>query len=115
MSVSITDTTTAATPAATSSARSDRRRRGRGDRRSTALMIALWCCALHFVLPLFWLLVASREINTDLFSSFGWFADQVSISDNLQTLFTTQDGIFGRWILNTIVYGQCPPGPRRWR
>ena len=82
-----------------------RRRSSRGSRRSTPLTILLWLCALYFVLPLFWLVIASTKDNSSLFSTFGlWFGDEISLVDNLRTLFSIRDGIFTRWILNTILY-----------
>lgn len=75
------------------------------NRRSTLLTVLLWLCAAYFLLPLLWLFFASTKSNADLFSSFGlWFGDSFSLFDNLATVFTTQDGIFLRWSLNTVVY-----------
>jgi multiple sugar transport system permease protein len=75
------------------------------NRRSTLLTVLLWLCAAYFLLPLLWLVFASTKSNADLFSSFGlWFGDSFSLFDNLATVFTTQDGIFLRWSLNTVVY-----------
>ena len=74
-------------------------------RRSSLLTVMLWLCALYFVFPLVWLVVASTKSNSDLFTSFGlWFGKNFSLWDNLVTVFTTQNGIFTRWILNTILY-----------
>lgn len=81
------------------------RRRLRSERRSNLLTIVLWLCALYFVLPLFWLVIASTKDNSALFSTFGlWFADSNSLGENLRTLFATQDGIFLRWMGNTLLY-----------
>lgn len=75
------------------------------NRRSSLLTILMWTCALYFLFPLVWLVVASTKDNADLFSSFGlWFGKSFSLWDNLITVFTTQNGIFLRWILNTILY-----------
>jgi multiple sugar transport system permease protein len=74
-------------------------------RRSTPLTVVMWLCALYFVLPLVWLVVASTKNNSDLFSSFGfWFGKQFSLWENLSTVFTTQGGIFTNWLVNTIIY-----------
>ena len=60
--------------------------------------------AAYFLLPLFWLVVASTKSNDDLFSTFGlWFAD-FNLIDNLKTLFTAQDGIYLRWMANSFIY-----------
>ncbi|WP_454855763.1 carbohydrate ABC transporter permease [Promicromonospora soli] len=81
-----------------------RRRRGAQARPSWILTIALLAAVAYFLLPLWWLVVASTKSNTDLFSSFGlWFAD-VSIGDNLRDVFTRQGGIYLTWARNTILY-----------
>ncbi|MET0297060.1 MAG: carbohydrate ABC transporter permease [Microbacterium sp.] len=65
----------------------------------------MWLCVLYFILPLWWLFVSSTKDNSALFSTFGmWFGGEFSLFDNLQTLFTIRDGIFSRWLLNTLYY-----------
>ncbi|MBE1879032.1 carbohydrate ABC transporter permease [Myceligenerans sp. TRM 65318] len=60
--------------------------------------------ALYAVAPLWWLLVAATKSREDLYSTNGmWFASP-GLLDNLQALFTYQDGIFVRWLWNTVVY-----------
>ena len=74
-------------------------------RRSVLLTVVLWLCVLYFVLPLWWLFVSSTKSNAALFSTFGlWFGGDFSLLENLQTLFTVRDGIYLRWVVNTIVY-----------
>ncbi len=74
-------------------------------RRSNLLTIVMWLCAAYFVLPLLWLAIASTKNNGDLFSSFGfWFGDRFSLLDNLQTVFTTQGGIYLSWAANSAFY-----------
>ena len=74
-------------------------------RRSNPLTILMWLCVLYFVLPLVWLVVASTKDNADLFTTFGFFfGSEFNLGDNLVTLFTTRDGIFLRWALNTVLY-----------
>ncbi len=93
----------------TAGAKGSARRRARAynpnRRRSWLLTVLLWLCVLYFVLPLWWLLVSSTKDNAALFSTFGlWFGGDLSLWDNLQTLFTVRGGIFLRWLLNTVVY-----------
>ena len=77
----------------------------RTRRRSWLLTVLLWLCVLYFVLPLWWLLVSSTKDNSALFSTFGlWFGGELSLWDNLQTLFTIRGGLFTRWLINTVVY-----------
>ncbi len=74
------------------------------QRKSTLLTVVMFACVLYFLLPIYWLLVASTKSNADLFSSFGlWFAD-FSLVQNLRDTFTLQDGVFSRWLLNSLIY-----------
>ncbi|KQS72177.1 hypothetical protein ASG41_18825 [Modestobacter sp. Leaf380] len=88
-----------------------RRRRNPRDRRSTPLTVLLWLCAAYFLLPLVWLVIASTKDNADLFSTFGlWFGERFSLWDNLVSVFTNRDGIYGRWALNTVFYALASGG-----
>lgn len=74
-------------------------------RRSILLTVLLWLLVLYFVLPLWWLLVSSTKDNEALFSTFGlWFGGDFSLAENLVTLFSVRDGIFARWMVNTLIY-----------
>lgn len=86
-------------------ARSRGRRHRVTDRRSSILTIALIGCTLYFLLPLAWLVIASTKSNADLFSTFGlWFADDLNLAQNVQDVFTFQDGIYLTWARNSILY-----------
>ncbi|MBC9822811.1 carbohydrate ABC transporter permease [Terrabacter sp. MAHUQ-38] len=77
----------------------------RGRRRGPLLTVMLWICSLYFVLPLFWLFIASTKDNEDLFSTFGlWFGNRFALWENLRSVFTVQDGIYAQWALNTVIY-----------
>ncbi|MFK3672001.1 carbohydrate ABC transporter permease [Leifsonia aquatica] len=82
-----------------------RRRSGIKPRKSwllTALMSVLFA---YSMLPLFWLVVSSTKTQGALASSFGlWFSGPFAFWDNVVQVFTYQDGTFGRWVLNTILY-----------
>lgn len=76
-----------------------------GEKKSTVLTVVIWLCAGYFLLPLFWLVVASTKDNSGLFSSFGlWFADGFHLFDNIAQLFTQRDGVFALWAGNTVLY-----------
>jgi multiple sugar transport system permease protein len=80
-------------------------RRRRPARRNNLLTVVMWICALYFVLPLVWLLLSSTKDNASLFSSFGfWFGRDFNLFQNIGTLFTTQDGVYAHWLINTILY-----------
>jgi multiple sugar transport system permease protein len=85
-----------------------RRRGGRHSvhgRPSTILTIAVLAAVAYFLLPLWWLTVASTKSNTTLFTSFGlWFAEENNLLANLRDVFTFQGGIFLTWTRNTVLY-----------
>ncbi|MFD7378262.1 carbohydrate ABC transporter permease [Streptomyces sp. RLB3-17] len=80
-------------------------RRSSMHRRSTPLTIAMLAVLAYFLLPLFWLLIASTKSTQDLFNSFGlWFSHAPQLLSNIKATFTQDDGVFGRWLLNTVLY-----------
>ncbi|MEU5764814.1 carbohydrate ABC transporter permease [Streptomyces asoensis] len=80
-------------------------RRRRGARRSTPLTIAMLAVLAYFLLPLFWLLIASTKSTQDLFDSFGlWFSHAPQFLTNVRQTFTQDDGVFVHWLLNTVMY-----------
>ncbi|MGW5665615.1 carbohydrate ABC transporter permease [Streptomyces sp. NPDC003758] len=96
-----TATTAPADPAPTAPAR----RRSASRRRSTPLTIAMLAALAYFLLPLFWLLVASTKSTQDLINSFGlWFSHAPQLVANIRATFTQDDGVFVHWLLNTAVY-----------
>jgi len=65
----------------------------------------LFLVSAYFLLPVWWLLVGSTKTSSGLFDSPGfWFADQFSLGENVRDVFAMQDGIFGRWMLNSLLY-----------
>ncbi|MFE2063460.1 carbohydrate ABC transporter permease [Streptomyces sp. NPDC059467] len=66
-----------------------------------ALMLLL---TVYFLLPVYFLVVASTKPQGDMASTNGLLFSHFNLFDNLHTLFTRSDGIFGRWALNTVVY-----------
>jgi multiple sugar transport system permease protein len=67
----------------------------------TILMLAF---LVYFLMPLFWLVVASTKSLDDLFSSFGlWFAD-FNFADNVSDVFKQDNGVFWDWLRNTFMY-----------
>lgn len=68
-------------------------------------LLVLGLFALYCLLPLWWVLVTIFKDNGQLFSTFGlWFASPGHLAENLHTLFTRQDGIFTRWLVNSFLY-----------
>ena len=74
-------------------------------RTSWLLTIIMLVCVFYFLVPLFWLFVASTKSNADLFSTFGlWFADDFNLIENIKTVLTFEDGVFIRWAGNSVIY-----------
>ncbi|NUQ88417.1 MAG: carbohydrate ABC transporter permease, partial [Glycomyces artemisiae] len=74
-------------------------------KRSTILTIGMLAAAAYFLLPLFWLVVASTKTTGDLFSTFGlWFAGENNLFANIGNTFTADDGAFGQWLGNSLLY-----------
>jgi multiple sugar transport system permease protein len=98
---------TAATPGAVPAPAPARGRKAYSPekRRSNLLTVILWVCALYFVVPLLWLVISSTKNNADLFTSFGlWFGKGFSLIQNLRDVFTSSDGVYLHWALNTVIY-----------
>jgi multiple sugar transport system permease protein len=60
--------------------------------------------ALYTLVPVWWLVVSATKSSTDLFTTNSlWFSD-FNFANNVGDVFATQDGIFGRWLLNSVIY-----------
>ena len=82
----------------------DERRRAAGGRRigSHVLLVIM---AIYFIVPIWWLLVASTKSTGSLFSSPAfWFDDPAAFFTNLAGLFEHQNGIYWRWLGNSFFY-----------
>ncbi|HEX8345997.1 MAG TPA: carbohydrate ABC transporter permease [Actinoplanes sp.] len=81
------------------------------DRRSNLLTLGLLALLIYFLLPLFWLFVASTKTTADLFSSFGlWFSGDFALLSNIRQTFTHDGGVYGRWMVNTVFYSVVSAG-----
>ncbi|WP_407662123.1 carbohydrate ABC transporter permease [Microbacterium gorillae] len=77
----------------------------RAQRRSTVLTVAVWASLAYFLLPLVWLAVASTKTNADLFTTFGFAPGKsFALFDNIARVFTQNNGAYGIWLLNTLLY-----------
>jgi multiple sugar transport system permease protein len=79
---------------------------GRGGRSSTIVTMALLVVmAVYFLVPLWWLLVSTTKSTNQLYiSQMFWFADSSSLLHNLDWVSSYQDGVFWRWVLNSVLY-----------
>ncbi|OZG67140.1 ABC transporter permease [Bifidobacterium aquikefiri] len=92
--------------------RLERRRAGKSGfsnpanpRRSMMLTLICGLFVAYCLFPFVYLLVNATKTQADFTSTFGLgFGHGFALWDNLQTVFTYQDGIFGRWLVNTLLY-----------
>jgi multiple sugar transport system permease protein len=74
-------------------------------KRNVLLTVLMALVVLYTVVPLIWLVINSTKTQTGLAESNGlWFAHDFALWDNIRDTFTYHDGIFGRWLLNTLLY-----------
>ena len=79
-------------------------RRRRRDPEQLVALVGLVLFAIYSVAPVWWLIVNATKDRRDLYNSNGlWFAE-FNLGDNLVALATYHDGIFFRWVGNTILY-----------
>jgi multiple sugar transport system permease protein len=81
----------------------------RGSRRvngsSIGAMTFLIICTVYFLVPFFWLIISATKNESDLFNTFGfWFAPNFNLWSNLQQLFSYGNGLYVRWLLNSLLY-----------
>ena len=70
-----------------------------------ALTLVSGVVLIYTLVPLVWLFINATKTQGDLFSSFGlWFGDDFALWDNISTTLTYQDGVFLRWLGNTLLY-----------
>jgi multiple sugar transport system permease protein len=86
--------------------------RGRRVRkpRNVGAHIFLIVLVIYFLLPLWWLFVASTKDAHGLFAGTGgslWFDKSVVLFQNLGKLFTYDGGIYLRWLGNSALYAVC--------
>ena len=64
------------------------------------LLMVIYC-----LIPLIWLVFSSTKTNEDLYTSNGmWFGENMAFWQNIVDTFTFENGIYPRWLLNTLVY-----------
>ncbi|MFF2271611.1 carbohydrate ABC transporter permease [Agromyces sp. NPDC058136] len=77
----------------------------RHKRASITLGILMTAMLLYCVLPLWWLVVNSTKTLDSLYDSFAfWFSGEFALFQNIVDTFTYADGIFMRWLGNTVLY-----------
>ncbi|WP_232344216.1 carbohydrate ABC transporter permease [Actinoplanes awajinensis] len=70
----------------------------------TAAMAIMGLSTLYFLVPIWWLFVGATKSRGDFSSTAPlWFAD-FHLGQNLHELVSYRDGVFLRWMLNSILY-----------
>jgi multiple sugar transport system permease protein len=89
-----------------STVRAAARRPGPRRRRSLVLTALTALVGIYSLVPLAWLVINSTKTQDGLFTSFGlWFDDgPFALWDNVRATLTYDDGIFLRWLGNTVLY-----------
>ncbi len=73
--------------------------------KSVALTLVTAMFLVYALVPIAWLVINSTKTQPDLFSTFGFsFGDSFALWDNLVATLTYDDGIFVRWLGNTLLY-----------
>lgn len=73
---------------------------------SRVILVAVLGVALvYFLVPFYWLIVASTKTNAELSSTFGlWFGSGNALWDNIVSVWTAVDGVYVLWLRNTAFY-----------
>lgn len=80
-----------------------RRPRERGAR--IALTGVAVLLAVYFLFPLVWQVMAATKTSNQLATTPGLLPQIPGhLLENLRALFTAEDGIFGRWMINSVIY-----------
>ncbi len=74
-------------------------------RRSPTLTVLMGLILVYSLVPLAWLLINASKTQASLFDSFGlWFSGPFALWDNIVETLTYDDGVFVRWLGNTVLY-----------
>ena len=78
-----------------------------GERRRSKIMLTLLLLVflVYTFIPLAYLVLSATKTNGDLFTTFGFgFGTEFNLWQNLSDLFSRDNGIFSRWMFNSILY-----------
>ena len=60
---------------------------------------------IYTLVPLLWLVISATKTQSDLLSTSGlWFGHKFALFSNIKQTLTYNDGIFLRWLGNTVLY-----------
>jgi multiple sugar transport system permease protein len=70
----------------------------------TAVLAIMLLFAVYTLVPVWWLLVAATKNKGYLFTTNGLWFSHFDLWTNIQDVFREQDGIYARWVLNSVIY-----------
>jgi multiple sugar transport system permease protein len=86
-------------------ARHKRRRIVEGSAPTRVITVAVQVvAAVYFLVPLYWLIIASTKSTSDLYGSFGLWLAHPQFVQNIRGLFSYQNHIYLRWLGNSVLY-----------
>jgi multiple sugar transport system permease protein len=82
-----------------------KRRPGERRRSRVILTLLLSLFLVYSFVPLIYLVLSATKSNSDLFTTFGFgFGTEFKLWQNLSELLARDNGIFMRWMLNSVLY-----------
>jgi multiple sugar transport system permease protein len=78
-----------------------------GERRRSRIILTLLLSLflVYSFVPLVYLVLSATKTNGDLFTTFGFgFGTEFNLWQNLSDLFSRDNGIFSRWMFNSLLY-----------
>ncbi|MWV47915.1 ABC transporter permease subunit [Rathayibacter sp. VKM Ac-2803] len=95
----------ATAPRTSAPKRTPRRGSSVQPRKSIAFTLLMSAFILYSLVPLAWLVINATKTQAGLFSSFGlWFDGDFVLFQNIAETLGYRDGIFLRWLGNTLLY-----------
>lgn len=76
-------------------------RRGMSSGLTTVFLVVM---TGYFLLPVYWLFVASTKDTGDLASTHGLWFGRFNLVANLRALLARDDGVYLRWVVNSVLY-----------
>nr|WP_244190495.1 carbohydrate ABC transporter permease [Streptomyces caeruleatus] len=68
------------------------------------MLLGLVLASVYSLFPVYWLIIAATKDRVGLYQSNGLWFSGWHLWDNLQQVFTYEDGIFLRWTANSLLY-----------
>jgi multiple sugar transport system permease protein len=95
------------TTATTDTATFEAAKHGPVERRRSRIILTLLLSLflVYSFVPLVYLVLSATKTNGDLFTTFGFgFGTELNLWQNLSDLFSRDNGIFSRWMFNSVLY-----------